>query len=391
MFDFRSSQISLCAHTAISVIYACAPMAAADVRVALRDGGTVFEGASAVVDDSGIRVKGADGIDQVASWDQVRTVSGSTAPESIDAQLKLGELLWRARTRVLRGDYELAEPLLHEAWRSLREPRQHELGYLAAEGLLRCALARGDSVGALEPWIHMVAMHAAGRAPLAPPFSSLGPILDAGTLFSREIAPFATPEIAARAAQVLETRVGAVAGGPSTVDRFARLLRGAPEHVQPTAGASVAEQLLASLEELALAETERDRARLAEGFFALACKAGGGEAPRFLLAWSSMVLGRSLVAQTAPTAQEIGVLELLTAAVIEGESALGRLALSEAAAACRARGDSKSAAIIERIHAENDLSVPILGAAQSSSKAHAAAQVAAAPSDGSRLKGNETP
>ncbi len=371
----------------------CVSAARADVRVELRGGASTLEAASASVEESGIRLKGVGGIEQFARWDEVRAVTGSTVPAGIDAGLQLGETLWRARTRVVRGDYEFAEPLLREVWSSLRNP-QCDLGYITAEGLLRCALARGDSVSALEPWMHVAAMKAGQHAPADSVFASLPPMLDPATLFSSEITPFATSETAARAAQVLEVRAGHSTGGSSMDERFARLLRNAPKHVEPRAGASVAEQLLATLEELALAQSDRDRARLAEGFLALARNAGGGEAPRFLLAWKSMVLGRALVGSASAESQEMGVLELLSAAVIEGETALGRLALREAASACRARGDVKSAQLLERLMQDDALDAIESDAARTplqTTMKDTAPRVIATRDAEIDLKGNETP
>ncbi|MSR40714.1 MAG: hypothetical protein EXS10_02290 [Phycisphaerales bacterium] len=338
---------------ALSAACACLQLASADVQLDLRDGAALLEGSSAIVEESGLRVKRVDGVDQFVRWDQVRAVRGTTAPANIDAQLKGGETLWRGRMRLLRGDYELAEPLLREVWGSMRV-HKGDLASITAEGLLRCALARGDMVGALEPWI-IVAENAATHATSADaPFASLPGVLEPSTLFSSGITPFAADETATRAAEALDSAAREATKTALMAQRFARLLRNAPQHVALASDAPLGEQLLASLEELALATDDRERKKLADGFLALARTSGGGDAPRELLAWRSMTIGRALVQRAESSAREEGTLELLSVAATQGNTALGRLALHEAAAACRERGDAKSASTIERIGASYD-------------------------------------
>ena len=349
----RSSSLRTLVLSVAATLGSIAQVALAEVHVERRGGLPALDGAAAIVEESGLRIKGADGVDQFARWDEVRTVSGTTAPGNIDAQLKFGESVWRARTRLLRDDVELAEPLFREAWSALRT-RKGDLGQLIAEGLLRCALARGDNVAAIEPWMTLVEARSAGGGANATPFNTLPPVLDAGTMFSSEISPFTSPELATRVAAALESAVKD--GGTSVIwaPRFARILRRAPQHAAPSASPSTSEKLLITLEEILLASDARDRRKLSEGFLAIAKQVGGGDAPPYLLAWRSMAIGRALVSQPDRAAQEEGTLELLSVAATEGSSALGRLALLEAAGACRAYGDAKSAKSIERIIATLD-------------------------------------
>ena len=349
----RSSSLRTLVLSVAATLSSIAPVVHAEVHVERRDGLPALDGAAAIVEESGLRIKGADGVDQFARWDEVRTVSGTTAPGNIDAQLKFGESVWRARTRLLRDDVELAEPLFRETWSALRN-RKGDLGQLIAEGLLRCALARGDNVAAIEPWMTLVEARSAGGGANATPFNTLPPVLDASTMFSSEISPFTSPELATRVAAALESAVKD--GGTSVIwaPRFARILRRAPQHAAPSASPSTSEKLLITLEEILLASDARDRRKLSEGFLAIAKQVGGGDAPPYLLAWRSMAIGRALVSQPDRAAQEEGTLELLSVAATEGSSALGRLALLEAAGACRAYGDAKSAKSIERIIATLD-------------------------------------
>ena len=349
----RSSSLRTLVLSVAATLSSIAPVVLAEVHVERRGGLPALDGAAVIVEESGLRIKGADGVDQFARWDEVRTVSGTTAPGNIDAQLKFGESVWRARTRLLRDDVELAEPLFRETWSALRN-RKGDLGQLIAEGLLRCALARGDNVAAIEPWMTLVEARSAGGGANATPFNTLPPVLDASTMFSSEISPFTSPELATRVAAALESAVKD--GGASVIwaPRFARILRRAPQHAAPSASPSTSEKLLITLEEILLASDARDRRKLSEGFLAIAKQVGGGDAPPYLLAWRSMAIGRALVSQPDRAAQEEGTLELLSVAATEGNSALGRLALLEAAGACRAYGDAKSAKSIERIIATLD-------------------------------------
>src|SRR5690606_26027526 len=105
------------------------------------------------VDEQGVTVRG-DATQTVISWDRIRTVSGDHAAIAAN-HANVADRLWRARTRIERGDWRLGEPLfegLFATYGALTGPASA----VAAEGLLRCRLRRGAQAASVEPWLALV-------------------------------------------------------------------------------------------------------------------------------------------------------------------------------------------------------------------------------------------
>jgi len=136
--------------------------------------------------DEGVRIRTALGAEQVVPWDRVRDVQSARLPPNIGALMQQADALWRARSRVERGDTELAEPLLERLFQQTRG-RTGETALVVAEGLLRCRLARGEQAGALLPWLEVVRLRRAGVGTLS--YSTLPAIVDDTTLLSAALPP----------------------------------------------------------------------------------------------------------------------------------------------------------------------------------------------------------
>jgi len=126
-------------------------------------------------DADGVMVRSTDGktvIEQVLRWDQIRTVDGGTPSPERAAWLAAGEQLWRARTRLARGDLVGAR-VAFTAATALLEVQTNTSARLsrlmALEGLARTsavvpddparvaqaleAAALRSQVGALDGWL----------------------------------------------------------------------------------------------------------------------------------------------------------------------------------------------------------------------------------------------
>jgi len=104
----------------------------------------------------GLRILRSEELGQeVLPWHRIRTVEGEVVGVGLVSHLKRGEMLWRAKARLLRGDIALATPLFRETYLELKNADGDD-AYLAAEGLLRCNLAVGNVDDSVAPWLSVV-------------------------------------------------------------------------------------------------------------------------------------------------------------------------------------------------------------------------------------------
>ena len=193
--------MTLSRHTAANCCFALlilsmsAAPARADVEVDLRQGGGSVRADSATGDLGGLTVRGPqlwsdEGAlseryrGAVLPWDMVREVRGDSA--GIGDFLAIGEDLWRARIRIERGDEALAQPILAKHWARFRDA-EGPTAALAAEGLLRVALANGDIRAAAEPWLACLRHRSAG---IASRFPGLPAAFDADNGLLPVLSPF---------------------------------------------------------------------------------------------------------------------------------------------------------------------------------------------------------
>lgn len=179
-------------------------VAQAGAQVTLRSGdGTSaatgkVEGAVVAAGPSGLVVEASGGgtgkARRLVGWDRVHAVkdpqAGLAAP-----YMAFADGLWRARTRLERGDWLAASTLLRELRPRVDEARGDKsgagpTGAVFDECLLRCELARGARAGALAAWFDwMQTMDRAGalNAPtVSRPASWVGGVVDGpGVIHSR--------------------------------------------------------------------------------------------------------------------------------------------------------------------------------------------------------------
>lgn len=121
--------------------------------VVLRDGLGELKGNVLASDDSSLRLQSDDESLMQIPWDQVRRIefgSESLLQEQLAARLERAEKIWRARSRLQRGDYTLAEPLFAALFMASPD-RTSETDLIIAEGLLRCRLERGSMEESILP------------------------------------------------------------------------------------------------------------------------------------------------------------------------------------------------------------------------------------------------
>ena len=351
-----------------AVALACGAPAVADATVVLRGTGETIRAASVLGDSHGLEVRDASGKSTLIPWDMVREVDGATGVGSLGEYLDVGRDLWRARIRIERGDTTLAQPVLAKHWAAFRGA-DGPTAALVAEGLLRCALASGDTRAAADPWLACLRHRSAG---IPSRFPELAPVIDAETGLLPELSPFMP---ASRRAEVIAACEASMSGPRGSSDaaevatRIVRIARGEAPAGAPAGSAtkapakspdgaaatpSRAVQALALIEDIAAAADARALDRAVAAF-----DKAFEEAPSYLASWRLAAVGtaRARMARAdgaATGARGRAALELLAvpAAGLDRTGLVDAYALEEAAKLLRESGEQASAAQLEALAAE---------------------------------------
>ena len=322
------------------------------------DGTVVLRGPQASVSAVAIRVD-ADGVvirwpdrapaTQVLPLSAVRSVGaveqGSWADVSDTA-----EALWRAMSRLDRGDAVMAEPILERLFATYRM-RTGPTTRVVAEGLLRCRLSRQAHASAIEPWIVYLGSSSETGDAAEREAAEIGP---STTLNSRSLRLFAAlPPIwgagpATRALAESDARddlpegfLPAARGLRSLYATAAAFeIDGVEREVPLSSGGDpvlglVREIVGSRVGPAATRATARDMLR----------RRLGQEGPQWLHAWCRAAIARSLLREPEIEDQRRAIVELVSVHAFHGTDSpfLAGLALAEAARACEAIGDRAAA------------------------------------------------
>jgi len=341
---------------------AFAPLALADVTVALRGNAEPVTGIGAVAALRGLEVQqpGTKG-SVIIPWDLVRSVEGATIV-GLENELTVGQDLWRGRIRVERGDEALAEPLLAKHWERYRL-QDGPTSAVVAEGLLRCALARQDLRAAVEPWFVCLRIGSNGEPSR---FPDMPGVLDDTTGLLPELSPFLPESRRAELAEALASVAKASTGDAATAGiaaectaRLARMLSATEPGTVIAAATDPGRDAAPSVRALGLIETiltapDRRSADRAVAEFERVLP----DPPGYLGAWKLAAAGAQ-AARLARTAQgdargralEEAALALLAvpASGLDKTGLVDAYALEEAVALLKDAGDKVSSTQVEAI------------------------------------------
>ena len=105
-------------HAAWTCLFLIAMLSAATTArgdtIHRRDGAEPISGKILVLDHAGVTIQQQSSGTTLVPWDQVRSIDSLTALPDMDMHLERADRLWRARSRIQRGDMRLAEPLVME-------------------------------------------------------------------------------------------------------------------------------------------------------------------------------------------------------------------------------------------------------------------------------------
>lgn len=334
-----------------------AATAPADAQSVQRRGGLPdVPGTVTIADDNGVTVNSEDGGSTVIPWDRVRGVVDQQPPTQFERHWNDAVLLWRARSRVERGDTALAEPIFERLFERYRG-RTNETSLVVAEGLLRCRLVRGQQAMALVPALEAARLRRAGVETAS--YRHLPAVIDSGTWLCPSLPPYwidsplterARVELNAYDAQgdALVANLAAIyamslaagaradeadAGGADSGDAGATddgvvLLRAAAEAMSA---------------DVATRRSARDRLRAAEPSL-----------PAEFRAWARFFSGVALLAETGAVQRQRGAMSLLYVSALWGDAQpfLAGVALRLAADEMRAqRRDAAADSLLDELAA----------------------------------------
>lgn len=174
-----------------------APVVASET-VFRRGGGDPISATSIDVRPEGLFVVRASGASQLIPWDMVQSIEGiqdATTQSAWEKVQPMSEDLWRARTRLQRGDGRLAEPLFERHFDSMRaQGVDSEIALVVAEGLLRSRLASGALEKALPSALETIRLRRAGVT--TDRYLSLPGVLDEQLWLVPRLPPIATDRAA---------------------------------------------------------------------------------------------------------------------------------------------------------------------------------------------------
>ncbi|MDG2423056.1 MAG: hypothetical protein P8M22_03660 [Phycisphaerales bacterium] len=123
-----------------------------------------LQGTVLASDEATLRIENSEGIRQEVAWDLVRDIRFDDPDgqnKAMADRLARANDIWRARSRLQRGDVDLAEPLFEKYFVPTPSNRD-ETSLIIAEGLLRCRLSRGDLVDAILPALETMRLRRLG-------------------------------------------------------------------------------------------------------------------------------------------------------------------------------------------------------------------------------------
>lgn len=339
----RSRSASACA-----VLAMASSIAAGQVSLRGRDVPPWLSGEVVAVMPDGVVIQPPATSPVIVGWDRVRDVEGVLAEEAAPF-LDVAERLWRARVRIERGDVFAAEPLLEEPF-EYYDGRVGPTAAMVAEALLRARLRRGAQIGAVRPWIALLAAtEGGGRVDGVQPVymdwsarAGLGDVMDGPAGLVPALPPiwFDWPAVVSFASAAGVSRGGDAALSGSAAlwalyGHAARFECGWRDPFPRVDGSSRAVSIVADIV-LARAGSaaERDRAR--------GRLRGALNEPMepWLEAWRRVGLGRSLTIEEDPELRLLGVAELLMvpARLSSSHPYLAGMALAESSLVLREMG-----------------------------------------------------
>lgn len=262
----------------------------------------------------GVHAMRASGAVYIVPWDMVKSIEGIedlTVEETWLEYQPMAEELWRARSRLQRGDARLAEPLFERYFDTVSlNSDGSELALIVAEGLLRSRLSSGSIESALPPALEMIRLRRKGIS--TDRFEMLPSVLDESYWLVPALPPMVTDptKVAVLHEQLApwmeseDAYVRALASGYASLGGQAKLSEGGSGSGLALVGA-------------ALESTSEDADTRADAREALEVSSEAEDAPAWIDAWRRWFAARSLLMEPSPDV-DIALIELLHIPAVHG-------------------------------------------------------------------------
>lgn len=324
---------------------------AASAQVFLRGQSEALVGDVVKVGRDGVAVS-IGGTTKIVSWDRVRDVRGEHGAEAAIERDRVGDL-WRARTRLERGDYGAAEGVL-DRLAPLERGLTGPTPAVVFEGLVRCRLHRGATAAAIWSWLSWMRARGGVLESNADPSAGWiggrieGPgITDPQTSLLPSVPPVflrdAALDVAASSAEWVQV-TGADGGAGELAMLYRAAMRfeaGLDPETAPIASASEGVRLTADVVFARVGSEEQRRVAVSNLRARLAQK----DVEPWVECWCRIGIGRSLVREQDADMRRQGVIQLLHAPsrFARVSPAAASIALAEAAVALHEMGDEQGA------------------------------------------------
>lgn len=324
--------------------------------IARRGGESPIEAKIVTVDEAGVTIDRGSSQTELIRWDRVREVQSATFAKDVGRFKEDAEKLWRARSRLERGDAALAEPIFERLFETYRG-QKHETALVVAEGLLRCRLARGANESAVIPALESIRLRREVKT-ASNVYSALRPVIDQATSLCIAVPPawVNSPHLVKveRDLSTYDGKGDVVVAAIATL--YQKAIRQQMGMTAEASGRPLAQEHagVAFMRLVVQAVDPEPSVRTA------ACQALRTDLEKkddWAQAWSRYALGLSLLMESQPKARRAGMVELayVPAQFNRQESYLAGMALFHLSDALEQSGEQKAAT---SVRSELKLSYP---------------------------------
>jgi len=318
----------------VALVSLCVIGCASAAEIVLRNGQVVDAPVETVAFD-GVAIGGD--APRTLGWDLVYFARGE-GESDIALYSEFSDVVWRAKSRLQRGDFRLAGPLFEELFEQQKTNGiSGPTGLLIAEGTLRCRVASGRHTDAIEAW--SVALDIRGTGQRQSGESAVAGLIDAETGLVPNLPPVWLDD-SVDARRFGEGSVDAVEGDGSLIALYRLAARRSaaslPDEGSVPRGRDAGAQLVAQM--LRATRSEDDARATARAQLLDLTESATGS---WKEAWARIAIGRSLLMETDERERDAGVLHLLhlPARFARSQPHLAAVALAEVGRELHARGN----------------------------------------------------
>lgn len=346
---------------ALGVAMATSLASGAMAQVEMRGAALPLSAEVVAVGPEGVTVAQGDG-QSVISWDRVRAVRSVSHADAAKVFAERAERLWRARSRVERGDFASAEPLLEALASGGAGGLSGPSAEVVFESLLRCRLHRGSVTGAVWAWLDWRRVRAAtGAARTIGGSVDATPVIDVGTGLVPTLPPmFVNDPATGVGVQSAEWGRFAAAGSKSEPTdakvkalaelylAAARFDTGVAVQVGEIASTDAGVKLVADVV-LSRAGNEAQRKAARAALESRLEGEGDAGSSGWVECWCRLALGRAMLREGDDATRRLGVIHLMhvPARFARLSPMMASMALADAAAGLNELGDAAGAQAVK--------------------------------------------